>query len=67
MKIKHTHLIKNILVMFVTVMALSPRAYSQAAADAAVWIDARSAAEYQTGHLENAYNIPYTEIANRIN
>ena len=67
MKIKRTHLIKNILLMFVTVMALSPCVHSQAAADAAVWIDVRTPAEYQSGHLENAVNIPYDEIAQRIN
>ena len=32
----------------------------------AVWIDVRSAAEFRSGHLENAWNIPHTEIADRI-
>ncbi len=27
-----------------------------------VWIDVRSAAEYQSGHKEGAINIPHTEI-----
>ena len=67
MKINRTINLKNILIVFVAVMALSPCAHSQEATGDAVWIDVRSAAEYQTGHLENAVNIPHTEIAQRIN
>jgi len=52
--------------MFVTVMALSPCVHSQEAWDAAVWIDVRTPGEFQTGHLDHAYNIPHTEIAKRI-
>lgn len=30
------------------------------------WIDVRSADEYQSGHVAEAVNIPYTEIGGRI-
>ena len=30
------------------------------------WIDVRSAEEYAAGHVQQAVNIPYTEIAERI-
>ena len=66
METHHTFSIKNILLVFIAVLALSPCVHSQEAADSAVWIDVRSAAEYQSGHLENASNIPHTEIAQRI-
>ena len=67
MKIQHTVSIKNALFVFVAVLALSSCAHQTADKDAAVWIDVRSAAEYQSGYLENASNIPHTEIAQRIN
>lgn len=31
-----------------------------------IWIDVRSAEEFQQGHLEGAINIEHTEIANKI-
>lgn len=31
-----------------------------------IWIDVRSAAEFQQGHLPGAINIPHTDIASRI-
>ena len=31
-----------------------------------VWIDVRSAREFAQGHLKNAVNIPYDEIADKI-
>jgi phage shock protein E len=34
-----------------------------AAADDPLWIDVRSASEYSERHVEQAVNIPYTEIA----
>ena len=34
-----------------------------AAADDPLWIDVRSASEYSERHVEQALNIPYTEIA----
>lgn len=37
-----------------------------ALADSVYWIDVRTAAEYNTGHLEGAVNIPHGEIANEI-
>jgi len=40
---------------------LSINAYS-----ADIWIDVRSAEEFQAGHLPAATNIPHTEIAARI-
>ena len=66
MKIPNTGIIKKILVVFIAVLALGSCAHQTADKDAAVWIDVRSAAEYQSGHLENASNIPHTEIAQRI-
>ncbi|MFA9487325.1 MULTISPECIES: rhodanese-like domain-containing protein [unclassified Mannheimia] len=33
---------------------------------AGVWIDVRSAEEFAQGHLENAVNIPHTEISTQI-
>jgi len=35
-------------------------------AEEALWIDVRSAEEYDTAHVPGAVNIPYTEIAGRI-
>jgi phage shock protein E len=35
-------------------------------ADPVYWIDVRTAAEYNAGHLESAVNIPHGEIANEI-
>ena len=35
-------------------------------AEEALWIDVRSAEEYNTEHVSQAVNIPYTEIAGRI-
>ena len=32
----------------------------------AIWIDVRSAEEYNTEHVDAAGNIPYTEISSRI-
>lgn len=37
-----------------------------AGAGEAHWIDVRSAEEYAEGHIEQAVNIPYTEITERI-
>lgn len=65
MKIKY-EVIKNILVAFVTAMALSSCAYNQVERYTTVWIDVRTPTEYATGHVENAFNIPYNEIAQRI-
>lgn len=31
-----------------------------------IWIDVRSAAEFQQGHLPGAVNIPHTDITSRI-
>ena len=31
-----------------------------------LWIDVRSAEEYQAGHVTQAVNIPYTEVGTRI-
>ena len=46
------------------IMALNGMAQNESSE--AVWIDVRSAAEFRSGHLENAWNIPHTEIADRI-
>ena len=58
--------IKCALVIFTAVMALSSCAHNKAEKDSAVWIDVRTPTEYATGHVENAFNIPYNDIANRI-
>ncbi|MFT7261601.1 MAG: phage shock protein E [Glaciecola sp.] len=34
--------------------------------DSVYWIDVRTAAEFNTGHLEGAVNIPHGDIANEI-
>ncbi|MEJ2682425.1 MAG: rhodanese-like domain-containing protein [Gammaproteobacteria bacterium] len=34
--------------------------------EGAVWLDVRSASEYQTDHIDGALNIPHTEVAKRI-
>lgn len=39
---------------------------SSLCATEAIWIDVRSAGEYQSGHVSQAVNIPHTEIAMRI-
>ena len=31
-----------------------------------VWIDVRSGGEFQSGHIDDALNIPHTEIADKI-
>ena len=36
------------------------------AVDSALWIDVRSRSEYDSGHLAEAINIPYDEIAEKI-
>lgn len=35
-------------------------------ADDALWIDVRTAEEYAAGHVQQAVNIPYEEIAGRV-
>jgi len=37
-----------------------------ASANEPLWIDVRSATEYSQGHVEQALNIPYTEISEGI-
>ncbi len=39
---------------------------SEIRAEEAYWIDVRTAEEYNAGHVSQAVNIPYTEIATRI-
>lgn len=39
---------------------------SQAFAGDNIWVDVRSAGEYQQGHVEQAIQIPHTEIADKI-
>ena len=59
-------IIKTFFAVVVTVMVLGSCAHNKADKDAAVWIDVRTPAEYASGHLGNAFNIPYNEIAQRI-
>jgi len=66
MKINNLSLIKNILFILFAVMVLSSCATNKPAREAAVWIDVRSPTEYATGHLDNASNIPFQEIGQRI-
>ena len=37
-----------------------------AAAEDAIWIDVRTAGEYQSGHIESAANIPHNQITEKI-
>ena len=66
MKIKNTVII-NFLAFFIVALALSSCAHDRTAGDKAVWIDVRTPGEYSRGHLDNAVNIPYQEIGQRIN
>jgi phage shock protein E len=66
MKSKHTVIIKHILAAFVAFLTLCSCAHQKVDKDTAVWIDVRTPVEYQSGHLENATNIPHTEIVKRI-
>jgi phage shock protein E len=51
--------------MFLVVVLLSLFG-AQAWTSSIVWIDVRSASEYQRGHLSQAVNIPHTEIGEGI-
>ncbi len=55
---------KVILIFLVTVFA--PFVCSVHAQPHSVWIDVRTQAEWDEGHLKNAILIPYTEIAQKI-
>ena len=41
-------------------------AYENAVEQTSVWIDVRTPAEYETGHLPGAHNIDFDQIATRI-
>jgi phage shock protein E len=51
----------NVLILLIVLAFSSP-----AWAGEAIWIDVRSAGEYNTEHVSGAVNIPYTEIGARI-
>lgn len=61
MKLRHGLLIRGLLAGF----ALSLASLVSAENDS-IWIDVRTPQEYGTGHLEQATNIPHTEIADKI-
>ena len=50
----------------VIIFAFSPFLAAEEKQDTAYWIDVRSSEEYASGHLEEASNIPHTEIAEKI-
>jgi phage shock protein E len=47
-------------------LALFNPVIAQAAAPGEIWIDVRTAEEYQAAHLPGAINIPYEQISTRI-
>ncbi len=55
----------RVLACFVALL-LSFTAVSNLWAEEAHWIDVRTAEEYGSGHVPEAVNIPYEEIAERI-
>ena len=54
------------LLAFSVVFLLSIAAVSDVRAEEAYWIDVRTVEEFNSGHVSAAVNIPYTEIAARI-
>ena len=52
--------ISVIILMFSSVL------FAANADTAPVWLDVRTAEEFNSGHIEGAINIPHTEIAQRI-
>ena len=56
-----SRLLSNVLVSLISLVFSS-----SLWAGEALWIDVRSAGEYDAGHVPMAVNIPYTEIAGRI-
>ena len=57
---------KKLFGKFVVLVGLFLWASSPLFAAEALWIDVRSASEYESGHLPQAINIPHIEIAERI-
>jgi phage shock protein E len=58
---------KSLSIIFLFLFLTTNLYYSQANEDRApIWIDVRTAEEYQSGHIEESRNIPYDEIAERI-
>jgi phage shock protein E len=55
---------KGLLILLST-LSLSSLSYS-AFAQQGIWIDVRSSAEFNAGHVDGAQNIPHTEIADKI-
>lgn len=54
---------KILIIVVCTFAALN----TQAEPDSAIWIDVRTPAEYENGHLPGAYNINFDRIGERIN
>jgi len=52
--------------LFATPLRAGEAVVPSADSPAAIWIDVRTAAEYQSGHLDGAVNIPYDQIGSRI-
>lgn len=55
-------LLSALALLFVAACATAP----DRAEDQAIWIDVRSEDEFSTGHLEQAINIRYAEIGDKI-
>ena len=66
MKIMQVIVKRRILAFLIAVVVLTSCAHDGTHGDAAIWIDVRTPAEYAGGHIENAVNIPYNEITERI-
>jgi phage shock protein E len=58
--------VKKLLGKLVVLVGLSLWVSSPLFAAEELWIDVRSASEYESGHLPQAINIPHIEIAERI-
>jgi phage shock protein E len=58
--------VKKLFGKLVVLIGLSLWVSSPLFAAEALWIDVRSAPEYESGHLPQAINIPHIEIAERI-
>jgi len=63
---QQTLLFISIFWLLAALFATPLRAAEPEIGPAPIWIDVRSADEFASGHIENAINIPYEQIGNRI-
>lgn len=57
---------RRFFVVLTTFGCLSLSGFAAADNDERVWLDVRTQAEYDQGHLERAVHIPHTEVAEQI-